>query len=538
MADAPRDADTIRDDLLDAVQTEFRAIDVRVVTTPRTPWYAFAYAVGVETEGAEASAAAAMLEPFPLTCSDAGVARHAEWSGLPRLGASHTTLRLRVQGTTSSVLTIPAGAYLTSPAGLIFDATAGEVTTDVSGYAHIAVSARDAGAAANLTAATVLTWQPAPDGFAATAIVHADTGDPSPILVVGADEETLDAWRLRLHVWRRDKAQGGNRADWSANVEAVEGVGGGCVYGRAYYGLGAWHYGYAGTLIVVPVAAAPPADSYVQNADGSLGQGLDPAVSRVPSSTLITRVGDYLEGASDAAGRVVPAGLQVQRRPCGFSPGSYAIRTPGADPVDVQVLLRLDPAIAPWPWLPATDRVVVASTTSTVTLNSAAGISRGERIAIEVAGNVIRGERWCAIVSGVAGSVVTFTPPMPIAASTGALVSPDPGPWALVRAAVLRLFDGLGPRDVLDADPTDPNAPPNDTAAIASARFPRPADRLPHSLLANDVVSAVRAIRGVVDASCAFTFTTAPFDSSLGSMTPRRVGAILTPGAISVTPWG
>ena len=513
MADAPRDADTIRDDLLDAIQTEFRAIDVRVVTTPRTPWYAFAYAVGVEVEGVEASAAAAMLEPFPLTCSDAGVVRHAEWCGLPRLGASHATLRLRVQGTTSATLAIPAGAYLTSPAGLIFDATAGEVTTDVSGYAHIAVSARDAGAAANLTAATVLTWQPAPDGFAATAIVHADTGDGSPVLVVGADEETLDAWRLRLHVWRREKAQGGNRADWSANVEAVEGVGGGCVYPRTAFILASWRFGLPGALIVVPVAAAPPADSYVQNADGSLGQGLDPLTTRVPSSTLITRIQDYIEGTGDAAGRTVPSGRQIQRRPAEVAPGSYTIRRPTGEECTIGILIRTDPALSPWPWTPATDRIVVASTTSTVTLNSVTGISRGERIAIEVDATVIRGKRWCAVVTNVSGSTLTISPPMPIAASTGALVSPDPGLYSQIRAAVLRIFDSLGPRDLPDGDPH----------AIMSGRFPRPADRLPQTIQPSDIVLAVRAVRGVTDASAAVT-----------PSTPTATGGLLIPGDITL----
>lgn len=509
----PRDASVIRDEFLDTLQTEYRAIGRRVVTVPGSPWYALGTSVGIETEGAEAEAAAALLEPFPLTCSDAGVVRHADWSGLPRLAASHTTLRIRAVGTTSSTLTIPAGAYLTSPAGLIFDADAGDVTTDGSGYVFLAVVAREAGSAANLASGTVMRWQPAPSGFTATATVLASSGDSTPVLVTGADEETIAAWRLRLHVWRREKAQGGNRAEWAQNVEAVEGVGGACVYPRTYYSFGTWHYGHAGTLIVVPLASAPPAGSYVQNSDGTLGQGLSPDTSRIPTTTLITRIGDYIEGTGDAQGRAVPSSIQQEHRPCGFAPGSYTIRRPTGEDCVVGILIRTDPAIAPWPWMPAVDRLVTDATTSTVTLNSVAGVNTNDRIAIECDSTIIRGNRWCAVVTDVTGSVVTFTPPMLVAPAVGALVSPDPGLYAQIRAAVLAIFDGLGARDV----------PDDDTDAVASARFPRPADRLPQSIQPSDIVVAVRAIRGVTDASAAVT-----------PATPTTTGNILVPSDITL----
>ena len=102
---------------------------------------------------------------------------------------------------------------------------------------------------------------------------------------------------------------------------------------------------------------------------------------------------------------------------------------------------------------------------------------------------------------------------MPIAASTGALVSPDPGLYSQIRAAVLRIFDSLGPRDLPDGDPH----------AIMSGRFPRPADRLPQTIQPSDIVLAVRAVRGVTDASAAVT-----------PSTPTATGGLLIPGDITL----
>ncbi len=514
-----RTADEIRDDLLENLQVEHRAIGQRIVTAPRSPHFVLATAVALEVEGAEAEAAAARRECFPGTASEEGVRNHADAAALAPVEPSRAVLRVRITGPASTISAVPPGRRLTSSAGLLFDAPAGAVTFDSGGVAFLAVTARDAGAAGNLPLGAVLTWQAAPAGFGATGTTALDAGDTSHVLVVGADAETIEELRGRAKLWWKERAQGGNRAQWAEWLEQVEGVGDGFVWPRAWLDGGVTFRPNLPGVIVTTVLAPPPAaSSYAQNADGSLGLGLSPAYARVPSADLRQRVRNYVEGTHDRSGVPVPTALRKQLRPTGIAAANWLCAAPVTAAYDVTVAVATDPAVAPWPWGvdDAPVRLVTAATDTALTLDDAGGVRTGSRLAVLLGTGVIRGGFWLARVQGVAGNVVTLTAPLPVAPPVGAQVRPDCGLWADVRAAVLGVVDNLGP---------------GDDAGIESQRYPRPADHASDLLYTSRLVAAVQELAGVsgVDVS-------APLEAVIPVVADRAPLKLVVPGLVRVVP--
>lgn len=519
----PRSANEILASFLLTLQGEFSAIDQRVVTAPRTPLNVLGVALSLELESAEYMADAARKEAFPDTASAAGVLKHAEMSSLTPTTAAHAVLRVRLTGTPSSLLTIPAGKTLTDPQGLVFNATAGVVTTQSDGTAFTTVTARDAGTSGNLTLGTVLTWQNgAPTGMAATVVTALAPGDETHALIAGADAEGIEDLRARAVLFRKAKAQAGTRADWAANVEAVEGVGDAFVYPRmAVTGAGLIP-GRPGTLLVIPLAPSPADASYVQNADGSLGTGLDPLYFRSPSSELLARVRAYIEGTQDAAGRPVPSPLQVQLHSAGIGTESYTVQAPGLQIVDVTIALAADPAIAPWPWGVTSPpfRTVQASpapTTTTFTLDIVTGILPLSRLAVNLtvpgpAVTPIRGGYWLATVQSVVGNLVTLTAPLPAAPLAGNDVRPDGGLWVDVRRLTLGIFDHLGT---------------GDEPLVRSQRFPRPGDHAPDRLYMSRIIDALQELPGVSGVSVQLPAT---------SYVTPPTGDLIIPGFVRIVP--
>lgn len=512
-----RTADDIRDDLLENLQTEFTAIGERVVTAPKTPFYALGNAIALEIEGAEAEASAARLEVFPATASEDGVLNHAEFDGLTRIPASHAQVRVRGTGTPSTTVPVAAGKQLTDAQGLVFNADAASISFDGAGVGYTTVTARDTGAASNVALGAVLTWQNgAPAGVSSTMTAAPASGESTHLLIVGAELEDIEDFRERVKLWRKERKQGGNRGEWAGWAEEVEGVGLACTYPRAWYYSATWRYGTPGTLTMIVLASAPPDDSYVQNSDGTLGLGLQPTYTRVPTTTLRTRVKDYIEGRVDTAGRAVPTLLQVQKRPVGIAEANWTSTWFNSASTAVTVNLEVDPGVAPWPW--STTRTVSASTTTTLTLNDATNLPVGARLAVALGTDDIRGGWWLATVQSVVGSVVTLTAAMPATAAVGAEVRPDPGLWDEIRRIVLQLFDQLGTGDT----------PMNSPASIDSARYPRPADRGPDRLTAAAIIAAVEGLAGVANVT-----VTLPGGGSYVAPDP---GYLLVPGAIRLQP--
>lgn len=515
-----RTADTIRDDLLAHLQDEHRALGQRLVTAPRSPHYVLATAIALEVEGAEAEAAAARRECFPGTASEEGVLSHADAAGMTRVEAARAVLRARITGPVSTTSTIPAGKQLTSEEGLVFNAPAGNVTFNSGGVAFIAVTARDAGAAGNLALGETLTWQGAPAGFGATATTALDTGDTSHLLVVGADLETIEELRSRAKLWWKERAQGGNRAEWVEWLEEVEGVGDGFVWPRSWLDGGVTFRPALPGVVVTSVLTPPPtAESYVQNSDNTLGLGLSPSYSRVPSSDLRARVRNYIEGTHDRTGAALPTALQKPKRPTGIAAANWVCAPPVTAAYDITVSIAVDPAIAPWPWgiNDSPLRLVTAATTTTLTLDSAAGIRAGSRLAVQLGTAYIRGGFWLATVQGApVGNVVTLAAMLPVAPSVGAQVQPDCGLWSDARARVLGVVDTLGP---------------GDEASLESQRYPRPADHAPDLLYASRIIAAVQDLAGVAGVR-----VDVPADPVVPAALDRAPLKLVTGGVIRVIP--
>ena len=381
----------------------------------------------------------------------------------------------------------------------------------------------------------MLTWQNgAPTGMAATATTAPAPGDASHVLLVGAEAESIEDLRQRVIVaFKEPPRQEGQRADWAVNTEAVEGVARAFVYPRATCvdnGIGTWiwTYGTPAGVVVMPLAPAPPATvvrptplrsrPYVQNGDGTLGLGLRPATTRIPSDTLLTYVQGYIEGTTDRSGRAVPSSAQVQLRPAGMAPGNYVVRAANTVAVSVHVRLTVDPGIASWPWglTGGSARTINSATTTTVTLDDASGILQGSRIALKMAlFSVIKGDWWLGIVQGVVGNVVTLASPMPVAPLTGGLYArPDCGLWSEVRRIILREMNRLGPGDVDIAV----------AEAGQSLRFPRPMDAGADRIALSSIIGWLDGIPGVLAIEIA---------SPPGTIAPTP-GVLVVPGEIRV----
>lgn len=503
----PRDADTIRDSFLLTLRGEFEAIDQRVVTAPRTPLFILGTALALEAEGAEFESASARAEAFPDTASEAGVLRHADLNGIPRIAASRAVLRARTVGTPSSTLVIPAGKTLTDAQGLVYLATAGNVVTDGSGFGFFVVTARDAGGEQNLPVNETLTWQNgAPAGMAGTALTLTAPGDPAHVLVTGADEETIEDLRGRVVAYFREPSKGaGTRSDYALNAEAVEGVGAAYVYPRARApryvdGGGAayfvWRYNVPGALMLFVLGPAPAASSYVQDdGTGALGAGLRPSTTRLPSDELLARVVSYIEGTTDAAGRSVPESARVQRRPAGMSTRNYSVVAPIAVVVPITVRLIVDPSVAVWPWglTDASSRTIQVSpapTTTTFTLDDASGIAQGSRIAVFVGADVTRDGWWLSTVASVVGNAVTLATAAPSPPAAGAQhARPDCGLWSDARRLTFAEVDAHGTGDIpADVEPEE----------LGSQRYPRPNDRGPDRLFRSDIIGLLEDLPGVL----------------------------------------
>lgn len=521
MAFIPRARAAIRDALLGGWQTRAAAIGRRLLTTRRTLWYLIADALGVELEGLEAAAAAQVDEVFPNTASDAGVARHGNLYALPRRAASAAHLRLLATGPTSSSTAIPAGRVLTTPDGATFTPTGASITTDGAGHGDVLVVASVAGTAGNLPVGSVLTWSAAPTGFASTATV-------TEVTTEGEDIETVASWAERIVERLQERPASGNRAEWRAWGEAVDGVGDVFVHCCAQ----------PPSLTVAParpdivpnvlgcvsivVTNPPPApDSYVQHADGTLGAGLDPTYSRRPTQALCDAVHGYIDGTLDTHGQPTSSGRQLY--PGDLDPDNWAAVRPA--PVLIDVTVEVDPLI-PGAFAFETERTLTAVTdASHMTLSSGAQIEAGSpgepgtQLAFWFAGvdgdglpNVIRGAWALASVDTVntGTGAITLSTPLPAVPTVGTIVRADPGFWDAIRRVVLEYFDSLG------------SGAPDGLAR--STRWPAPTPSAPSKVVRSRILVGVLAVPGVGDANI----------SVVGTDT-EVAGRIKVPRVITVT---
>jgi hypothetical protein len=493
----PRIAATIRDVLLADWRTRYLSLsppqDLSIEEGSDAYNQADAWAKSLEpTEYLAGQAAARVLirgqfgTDLDTSASDDGTAREA---------ASAGRVTLPVTGPLSASTPVN-GATLSAASGLRFtpiDGTTGEplveISTDGAGAAVITLEAQTPGTDGMVAAGTILTWATAPTGFGSTATVSA-------VVRAGENAETDVELQARLIARRRERPGSGNRSDWREWGIAVAGVGELFVYPRTRItNAGDWIFQAPGCVVLEPVTPAPDADSYVQNNDGTVGAGLDPDATRIPSTDLCDLVRGYLDGTLDAEGNAVPEASQVQLYPAAMNPDNLDIRPPAMGAVAVEVRISTEPSVAPWPWGQSnpTIRNVVTATTTALTLDDVTGIRANQQLAVNVGTTYVRGGWWVAAVASVVGSVVTLASPLPVAPGAGVDVRPDCGLWNAVREAVLKVFDGLGPGDSRVVN-EDTSLGAVDTA---SARYPRP-PTWPDKLFPSTLVTRIGEIPGVV----------------------------------------
>lgn len=496
MAFTPRVASAIRDALLADWRARYLALsppqDLSIEEGSDAYNQADAWSKSLEpTEYLAGQAAARVLvrgqigTDLDLSASDDGTAREA---------ASAGRVSLPVTGPLSASTPIN-GATLSAASGLRFtpiDAVTGaalvEISTDGAGAATLTLEAETPGTDGMVAAGTILTWSTAPTGFGSTATVSA-------VVRRGENAETDVQLQARLIERRRERPGSGNRSDWREWSVAVAGVGECFVYPRTRVdNAGAWIFQTPGCVVLEPLTPAPDADSYVQNGDGTVGAGLDPASTRLPSTDLCDLVRGYLDGSLDSTGDAVPEASQVQLFPATMNADNLDIRPPAVVAIAVRVHVTTEPSIAPWPWGQSSSslRNIVSATTTALTLDDVTGIRANQLLAVNVGAAYVRGGWWIASVASVVGSVVTLATPLPMTPGAGVDVRPDCGLWNAIREAVLKVFDGLGPGDsrILLEDLT------RGAVDSQSARYPRP-PTWPDRLFPSTLVTRIGEIAGV-----------------------------------------
>ena len=421
--------------------------------------------------------------------------------GTARKPASRARRVVSVSGPASST-TLIAGATLSTAGGLRFSpinpttgATLTTITTDGAGAADMAFECTTSGTVGNVVSGSVLTWSTAPVGFSALGTIVAGASARE-----GENSEGDDSLRMRLLERRKERPASGNRADWRSKCLEVAGVGDVFVHPctrpaqppPAAFLDQQIRTDRPGCVVVIPVNPPPAADGYVQNAEGTLGAGLDPAYSRRPSQALCDNVAAFIEGTQDAAGNALTGAAQNEWYPATMFRESCGIVRAARVLIDVTIQVRVaNDALFSF----VGTRTITSVTDAThITLSSGAGIRSGDKLALlyplDGGGqrSVIRGGWAIVEVAVIAGNDVALATSLPTTAGlVGAAVRSDPKVWDAVRRAVLKYFDAFGSGDV--------------TTPGRSSRFPPTSWGAPDTIVPARILSLALGVDSVVDAA-------------------------------------
>lgn len=527
MAFAAESAATIRDRALANWRARYLARGEDLDITEGSDAYNEIDALAMEFEGLGLGAQEAAHRVLLRYATGQDLDAFAEDDGTARLSATTARRVIRVTGPVSAT-TPTGGATLATPGGLRYtplDSSTGaaltSIITDGDGVVDVTFECTTPGVTGNLVTGTVLTWSSAPTGFAATGSVVAGASSRE-----GEDAESDTALRERLLERRKERPGAGNRADWREWARLVAGV------GDVFVHCNAWPPSASaspprttitpsklGCMTLLPVNPTPAADSYVQNADNTLGAGLDPSYARRPSADLCTHVGRYLDGTHDVNGLAVAEALQKQLYPGVMDRTNWeAVR---AEPalLDVTVEIALPGGAGAFAFDGA--RTVSSGNATTMVLSSVSGIGIGTKLAFNFAATsggmtengpaLIRGGWWLATVASVGGGAVTLTAALPAVPPAGTLVRADPGVWTDVRRVILQYFDAFGP------------AAPSGLGR--SERFPPVSWGAQANVVPSRILVAVLGIAGLDDAA-----VTAP-----AAVSSPTLGRLAMPSVITVS---
>lgn len=454
MTFAAESAATIRDRALEIWRDRYLARGEDLDVSEGSDAYNEIDALALEFEGLGLGAQEAARRVLLRYATGQDLDDFAEDDGTARKAASAARRVIRVSGPVSSTTSV--GGATMSTAGLLrwapISPTTGAavtaITTDGSGNADVTFECATPGVVGNLTTGTVLTWSSAPTGFAATGTVVAGSGARQ-----GEDSEGDLALRNRLLERRRERPASGNRADVREWARAVAGVGDAFVHPCTQPPSPTRTSPVAGKLgcwIVCPVSPPPSAESYVQNADGTLGAGLDPSYTRRPTQALCDDVAGYIDGTLDANGNAVDASAQRQLYPASIDRTNWDVLR--AAPAVVDVTVELMTAATSDFAFDGTRTISSVTSSSRMILSSVASLGIGSKLAFNFASTdengptTIRGG-WAlgeVLTVNTGTREITLVSPLPAVPAPGALVRSDPGVWAAVLAAVLAYFDALG----------------------------------------------------------------------------------------------
>jgi len=501
-------AATIRDRALQNWRARYLARGEDLDITEGSDAYNELDALSLEFEGLGLGAQEAAHRVLLRYAAGQDLDDFAEDDGTARQPATTARRVIRVTGPANAT-TPTADATLATPGGLRFrpidadtGATLTSIATDGDGVVDVVFECATAGVTGNLVTDTVLTWSSAPTGFNATAVT-----------VTGAaardaeNAEGDDALRTRLLERRRERPGSGNRADWREKAREVAGV------GDVFVHCCAWPPDTTaappratitpnklGCTTLLPVTPPPAADSYVQNADGTLGAGLDPSYSRRPSADLCTNIGRYLDGTHDANGVAVAEALQKQWYPGVIDRTNWNAVRAKPIPVGVTIEVMVEAGTSAWAF-DGTRTVSSATSASQMVLSSVVNVAMNTLLAFHFADvdadglpTVIRGGWALGKVATVNPSTheITLVTPLPAAPSVGALVRADAviqgaSAWDAIRRVVFQYFDTLGP-----------GAP---TGLARSERFPPLFWGAPGSAIPSKILVAALTVPGVTDAA-------------------------------------
>jgi uncharacterized phage protein gp47/JayE len=309
--------------------------------------------------------------------------------------SSGTTTVLLCTGTPGSAITV--NSELTHADGTRYKVTTTGAVIGGGGSVSVALAAISTGLATNKRAGEVLTFVSPPSGVTSTATIQ------SPGLTGGLDIEDYEAYRVRLLAHIADPPEGGAIHDYEEWARSISGVASAYVWAHRR-GMG-----------TIDVAAL----------------GLGTGSARIPSSTVLSSVDEYIES----------------KRPGGVR--DFLVLTTTAQEQDVECTIGVDTTRFGWDWddagigysITADDsglsQITVPTAPSSVIVDKRITVLGEEALVTARAGNVLT----LSFEDDFDGNPVTwfsFTPTGQFIRASGDLVKP-------VKNAILELFNTLGP---------------------------------------------------------------------------------------------